>query len=191
MIAYSILSQCDELLTDENGRTAFHIAANGGNVSVMKKLFEIQPLIKTNLTDYTGYSLILWSIEAKEIDMLKFLLSKSTAIDTSQGHKRLFWKLLRNSSDPFESHRDNKAKTALHWAAHSAKAEFCLELLKFDPGLIDMVDGEGNTALHLAAEAESVEVLSGSGIIFFKFVPKFLIISFYSFGRVFPKLMAD
>ena len=51
MIAYSILSQCDELLTDENGRTAFHIAANGGNVSVMKKLFEIQPLIKTNLTD--------------------------------------------------------------------------------------------------------------------------------------------
>ena len=83
MIAYSILSQCDELLTDENGRTAFHIAANGGNVSVMRKLFEIQPLIKTNLTDYTGYSLILWSIEAKEIDMLKFLLSKSTAIDTS------------------------------------------------------------------------------------------------------------
>ena len=29
-----------------------------------------------------------------------------------------------------------------------------------------MVDGEGNTALHLAAEAESVEVLSGSGIFF-------------------------
>ena len=83
MVAYAILCQCDEMLTDDNGRTAFHIAANGGNVSIMKKLFEVQPLMRTKLTDFTGYSLILWSIEAKEIDMLKFLLSKSTAIDTS------------------------------------------------------------------------------------------------------------
>ena len=83
MVAYSIQCQGDEMLTDENGRTAFHIAASGGNVSIMKKLFEVQPLMRTNLTDFTGYSLILWSIEAKETDMLKFLLSKSTAIDTS------------------------------------------------------------------------------------------------------------
>ena len=80
--------------------------------------------------------------------------------------KSLFQVNSQNFCDHRNSHRDNKAKTALHWAAHTGKAEFCSELLKFDPGLIDMVDGEGNTALHLAAEADSVETISGFGMIF-------------------------
>ena len=140
MISYALSSGCNTRLMDEHGLTAFHFAAKSRLKNPIQILFENDPLVKPRITDFTGYTMILWAVESERIDNLKFLLTKSTARDTNC--------------------RDNKGKTALHWASHLAKASFCRELLRFDRALIDMVDGEGNSAFMLAASTGDIETLS-------------------------------
>ena len=78
----------------------------------MKMLYETNPKIKPGWVDYTNFTMLMWAVESSNPDMLAFLLSKASSLDLAK--------------------TDNESKTALHWAAHFGKHEFCRLILDFD-----------------------------------------------------------
>ena len=107
-----IISGCHSEITEESGRSAFHFAANKGDLKIMKMLYETNPKIKPGWVDYTNFTMLMWAVESSNPDMLAFLLSKASSLDLAK--------------------TDNESKTALHWAAHFGKHEFCRLILDFD-----------------------------------------------------------
>ena len=103
---------CHSEITEESGRSAFHFAANKGDLKIMKLLYATNPKIKPGWVDYTNFTMLMWAVESSNPDMLAFLLSKASSIDLAK--------------------TDNESKTALHWAAHFGKHEFCKLILDFD-----------------------------------------------------------
>ena len=78
----------------------------------MKMLYATSPKIKPGWVDYTNFTMLMWAVESSNPDMLAFLLSKASSTDLAK--------------------TDNESKTALHWAAHFGKYEFCKLILDFD-----------------------------------------------------------
>ena len=56
-----IISGCHSEITEESGRSAFHFAANKGDLKIMKMLYETNPKIKPGWVDYTNFTMLMWA----------------------------------------------------------------------------------------------------------------------------------
>ncbi|XWS58375.1 hypothetical protein CRYUN_Cryun08bG0028800 [Craigia yunnanensis] len=112
------------------------------NTAFIKALLEKYPSAIMKVDDY-GWTPLHYAACLGKSNILKLLLTNE-----SNDEKAIF------SPDSIASSRDKEGMTILHVAAKEGRVKILKILAKLCPGIWDMQDNKGRTALHLAVEKE-------------------------------------
>ena len=154
---------------DEDKRTALHWSCSNNHPQVAKILLEELGANPNSLDDQLWTPLIIASSAGNQV-IVEMLLESGAKINLktaqkrtalhyacSKGNSRVVSILLEENADV--RLKDNLGWTALHRAVASRHVETLSVFLHHDISMINAINDEGNTALHLAAQEESLEMV--------------------------------
>ncbi|CAK9299740.1 unnamed protein product [Gordionus sp. m RMFG-2023] len=116
---------------DEDGLTAFHIAAKFGNLEACKILYATKKF-KINVQDNGGWTPIIWAADNKNVGVIKWLLELGADAKLT----------------------DSEGNTALHWSCFSGSVSACQLFLDTHCD-INCQNERGDTPLHIASRREN------------------------------------
>uniref|UniRef100_A0A0D6QXT2 PGG domain-containing protein n=1 Tax=Araucaria cunninghamii TaxID=56994 RepID=A0A0D6QXT2_ARACU len=177
----ALLNACEDpgsLVSEENelGETPLHIAADRGDLEVLKELLRFaysDALIKKNKTGCDAFHI---AARQGHLGIVKAFLKHQSSLcgttDSSnatplisaaaKGHTEVVEELLSADRQLIDISKSN-GKNALHLAARNGHVDVVKALLDTDPQMARKQDKKGQTALHMAAKGamclEVVQVL--------------------------------
>lgn len=168
MLSVLIAAGANVECKDGYGRTALHIAASSGNLDATKCLID-----KVSVDSQDGYSQTPLHLAAVngQIEVIKVLKQHGADVLSQDGYGRtpLHLAALNNQNGCITelcnqganiNLRDNKGNKPLVLAILKDKSEAVGTLYKINSEILQKpYDGKGNMPLHLAAQANSLEVL--------------------------------
>ncbi|KAE8717294.1 Ankyrin repeat-containing protein [Hibiscus syriacus] len=157
---------------NQSGETALYVAAECGNVDLVKELLKCYDIVLAGIKARNGYDAFHIAAKKGDLEVLKILMEanvdlsmtcdsyNTTALHTAatQGHTEVVSFLLEKVSNVVAIARRN-GKTALHSAARNGHLEIVKALLSKEPGIATRTDRKGQTALHMAVKGHNVEVV--------------------------------
>ncbi|KAJ3431164.1 ankyrin repeat and socs box protein [Anaeramoeba flamelloides] len=165
--------QSQIMVKDKNGRTPLHIAAQTGNIEMMK--FILGYGVSPNETDNDNYTALHLSIGAESIEAIKYLLKKNAKINISISHKIYvsalhlaiqkqnfdIIKLLVSAGADLDRKTQDKDNSApIHYAVKTKNYDLIKFLLLQSKNKnaksidIDATDAAGKTALHHSLDGD-------------------------------------
>ncbi|XP_031568765.1 ankyrin-3-like isoform X2 [Actinia tenebrosa] len=154
---------------DDTGRAALHLAAERGHLEVAQELLEHKAYVnaktKVGLTPLhlaaeSGHKELVGLLASRYMASIDALtLDKKTPLHLAaeKGRISVCQHLLEIQADI--SAVDNKGQTPLHYAAQNDHSEVVSLFLKHKPDLLQEVNAEGCTCVHIAAMKGSVAVM--------------------------------
>ncbi|KAL1490310.1 hypothetical protein ABEB36_013026 [Hypothenemus hampei] len=121
-------------VTDKNGKTVLHLAAEYGNYDMVQ--FLVAKGVNVNAIDINGKTVLYWAAKSGNLNVVEFLLVKGANVDTI----------------------DKEGVTVLHWAALYFGLDL-VQLLMTKGANVNAVDNCGNTILHQAAKSGNLDVV--------------------------------
>ncbi|KAG0424437.1 hypothetical protein HPB47_028374 [Ixodes persulcatus] len=159
-MAALIQAKCDVEVTDKQGQTTLHCAAQNNHHEVLAFMLDSTETVKVNAVDKNGQTALHLAAINNCMEIVEKLLQHRadpnikdkcgcTALHhaSQRGHHLVLVRLLRSNMDTDEP--NYKARTALHIAASLGHLEVVETLLRFGASLT-VKDKHGNTPLHLA-----------------------------------------
>jgi ankyrin repeat protein len=123
------------------GQSLLHLAAHGGDLEILKTLFEHLPQV--DLVDLDGWTPLAFATRNAQLAAVELLIEKGASIE----------------------HRNLEGTSALHLAGASYDPRLIQHFVRQDVNL-DLADGQGNTALHHSAGwgyLENIQLLLAAG----------------------------
>lgn len=152
----------------DNGAAAIHYAVMYSNLELIKLLLDFGAdvnLCAANDEQHTALHLSAMTQTSNKLELMKLLVEKGADIEKedSSGWTPLMMSVFYNKADSVKfltqmkancRHKGKDSKTALHMCTKSKEmesVEIAEILCEADPGVVDQVDENGRTPLHLAA----------------------------------------
>ncbi|KAI3682737.1 hypothetical protein L1987_82937 [Smallanthus sonchifolius] len=155
VLRFLIALGCDPDVSDYNGWTALHCAANNGHIEAVEFLLSSCNYVKyaVNKEGRTAFNLAVENGHTGLYDMLH--LGDVLHRAATKGDVDVMRKCLAEGAKV--NGKDQNGWTALHKAAFKGHVEGVKVLLNHG-GLVDLTDGSGYTALHRAVEGRHAQV---------------------------------
>ncbi|WCJ28236.1 ankyrin repeat family protein [Euphorbia peplus] len=159
---------------NQSGETPIYVAAESGNVDLVKEMIKFSDLTLARLKARNGcdafhiaaklghFEIVRVLMEANPELAMTFDSSNTTALHSaaSQGHVEVVKFLLERGSSNLVTIAKSNSKTALHSAARNGHLEILKAILRKEPGITTRIDRKGQTALHMAVKGQNAEVVT-------------------------------
>ncbi|XP_062595975.1 serine/threonine-protein phosphatase 6 regulatory ankyrin repeat subunit C-like [Saccostrea cucullata] len=154
---------------DNDGESALHAAARGGNIDLLNFLLEKGFDVKTKTNN--GKTVLHLCCKRGKLEMCKYLVNtypNLLDVKDNNGRNALHYAawggyidllnfLLEKGFDV--KSKTNDGETVLHRCCMIGKLEMCKYLVNTYPHLLDVKDNNGRNALHLAAFRGNIDLL--------------------------------
>ena len=137
LVKYLLAKGADKVRKDKEGRTPLHLSTSHDNIKVMQTLLHSMKLQEIDSCDNNNLTALSWSVFYDRIDYVRLLL--------------------RHGADT--QVLDNESRSILHWTIQNKQPNILQMLIDHNSSLIDWVDNQRRTVLHLAVGRSNIALV--------------------------------
>ena len=157
-------------IQNNHGQSCIILAADNGHIDTCKILLKYKPDI--SFLDIHSYTALHYACQSDFSEVCDLLLDYNSSIINIQNNHGQTCIILAAEFDHIHTCRMllkynpnisigcENDWTPLHYASQNGNAQICEMLIQYDPGIIDQLSADGNSAVNYACEGSNTDVFN-------------------------------